>query len=124
MGVGATDQPPQWNLDRGGGRPRHGQRDTEDRIRAETALVVGAVRGDQGRVDGPLVQSIDASHRGRQLARRVRHRATDAQASEARPAVAKLDSLECSRGGTRGHHRAAARTRQERHVDLDCRIAP
>ena len=88
----------------GGGRLRGGERDAEDRVRAEPALVRRSVELDQSPVERGLVARRSApTHARRELAVDVRDRLRDALAAPGGPAVAQLDGLVDAGRGARGN---------------------
>ena len=101
-----------------------GERDAENGVGAEPALVRRAVEIDHGLVDLDLLL-------GRHVAERLEDFAVDgldrlqhALAEIARlVAVAQLDRLMRAGGGARRHRRAAHRAVLQHHVDLDGGIA-
>ena len=103
-------------------RLRVRQRDAEDRVRAEPALVVGSVELDEHPVEAVLVGRVAAAGGCSDLTLDVRHRPGHALAAVRVAAVPQLDGLVDTGGGTRGHRRAAERTRLEPDVDLDGRV--
>ena len=108
-------------LGRRGLRP--GQGDAEDRVRAEPALVRGAVELDHRAVERRLVGWVEPAHRLGQLAVHVGHRLRDPLARPGVAAVAQLHRLELAGRGAGGHRGAAGGARLQQHVDLDCRVA-
>ncbi len=100
-----------------------GQRDAEDRVGAQPALVGRAVELDHRLVEGALLGGACARQRRGDLAVDVGDRARDALAGPGVAAVAQLDRLELAGRGARGHRREAARAGLERHLDLDRRVA-
>ena len=77
------------------------------RVGAEPALVVRAVELDEGGVDGPLVERVDAVELVGDLAVHVRDRVRHALAAVAVAAVAQLDRLVLA-GRRPARHRGAA----------------
>ena len=106
-----------------GRRVGGGQRDAEDRVRAEPRLVGRAVEVDQRAVEPVLVGGVAAGDRLGDLAVDVADGLGDALAQVALAAVAQLRGLELA-GGRAGRHRGAARgSRSQDEVDLDRRVA-
>ena len=101
---------------------RRRERDPEDRVRAEPALVRRAVGVDQRGVERGLVGRVETDDG---LAERVVHvgdRLGHALAAPRRAAVAQLDRLVHARRGARRDDRRAARAGLEPDVDLDGRV--
>ena len=88
----------------GRGGLRHRQRDAEDRVGAEPALVRGAVELDHRPVQGALLGP-RALQGGGDLAVDVRDRRGDPLAGPGVPPVAQLDGLELAGRGAGGHRR-------------------
>ncbi len=105
------------------GRLRRGQRDAEDRVGAEAALVGGAVELDHLRVEPALVGRVEPCKRRGDLAVDVGDRLRDALAGPGLAAVAQLDRLELAGRGAGGHRGQAARAGAEADFDLDGRVA-
>src|SRR5206468_3783772 len=103
-------------------RLRRRERDAEDRVRAEPALVWRAVELDEPPVEPLLVVGVEAAHRGRDLAAHVRDRAADALPAPLGAAVAELERLVDAGRGTGGHSGPAERARLEPHLRLDGRV--
>ena len=101
-----------------------GERDAEDRVRAERSLVGAAVGGDQRLVHGSLVARVEAAHR-------LGERAADvgdgllhsAPAVAAGVAVAQFDGLVRAGAGAAGHDRPPERAAGERDFGLDGGVA-
>jgi hypothetical protein len=107
-----------------GGRARHRQRDTEDRIGAESGLVGRAVQLQQGAIYGRLLGRVHALDLGRNGLDHVLHGAADTLAEIARRvAVAQLHRLALAGGRPGGDHGAAEGARFEPHLDLHGGIA-
>ncbi len=104
-------------------RMGRGERHAEDRVRAESRLVRGAVERDQRIVERLLAGRIHSMHGRGDLAVDVRHRARDALAAPRLSAVAQLGRLELARGGARGHRRVAVCARAQADLDLHRRVA-
>ena len=102
---------------------RDGERDAEDRVRAETSLVRRAVELDQPPVDGLLVGPIERAHRVGDLAVDVRDRARHRLPAIRVLAVAELDRLVHAGRGARRHGGPPERSRLEPHVHLERRVA-
>src|SRR5215218_4660829 len=98
------------------------QRDAEDRVRAEAALVGRAVELDQRGVEAGLVEHVAARDCGGDLAVDVRDRPADALAEIGVAAVAQLGRLELAGRRAGRDRRAAARAGAELQVHLDCRV--
>src|SRR5581483_7782625 len=101
---------------------RHRERDAEDRVRPEAALVGGSVELDQRAVEARLVGRLAAGHGGGDLPVDVLDRAQHALAAERLAAVAQLDRLMLAGRGARRHRRAAGGARLEARVDLHRRV--
>ena len=101
---------------------RRGERDAEDRVRAQAALVRRAVELDQRAVQARLVEHVAARDRRGDLAVDVRDRPRHALAEVGVAAVAQLGRLELAGRGAGRDRRAAARARAQREVDLDGRV--
>src|SRR5581483_7658485 len=105
-------------------RARGGERDAEDRVRAELRLVLRAVELAQARVERGLLPGLEAAERGRDRVGDVLHGIEDAlPAVAARVLVAELDRFAAPRRGTRGNGRAAEGSSLELEVDLNGRVA-
>jgi hypothetical protein len=76
-----------------GAGPGDGERDAEDRVGAEPALVGGAIELDQRRIERPLRGDVEAGERVGDLAVDGIDGAADAEAAEALAAVAALVGL-------------------------------
>ena len=105
-------------------RLRRRERDAEDRVRAEPALVRGAVELDQPAVESGLLRRLHAEDGAADLAACVRDRLRDALAAPGRVAVAQLDRLVHARRRSRRNRGPTRGTRLEPHVDLDGRVPP
>ena len=99
------------------------ERDAEDGIGAEPALVGRAVERDQRLVDLDLRLGVHAADRVENLAVDRVDRLAYALAEIALVAVAQLDRLVRPGRGARRHRSAAARAVLEHDVDLDGRVA-
>ncbi len=119
----AAEVAPQRQPLLGGGRVRGGQRDAEDRVRAQARLVRRAVERDERRVEAALVVGVEAGDRRGDLAVDVRDRLRDALAAPGLAAVAQLGRLELARRGARRHGRAAGGAGAQDELDLDGRVA-
>ncbi len=97
---------------------RGGERHAEDRVRAEPALVRGAVELDEPPVERLLIRDVHATDRVGDLDVDVRNRLGDALAAPRRAAVAELDRFVHAGRCTRGNDRAAFVD-----FDLDGRVA-
>ena len=107
----------------GGGGARGGERDAEDRVRAEARLVRRAVEVDQRAIEARLVERVGAVDRLGDLAVHVRDRLRDALAAPRLPAVTQLRRLELAGRRAGGDRGAAGRARAQRELDLDRGIA-
>ena len=105
---------------RGGLRGR--ERDAEDRVRAEPALVRRAVELDQRRSSPAWSAASRPTTAPRDLAAHVRDRLRHALAAATPAAVAQLDRLVHAGRGAGGDRRAPERAGLERDVDLDGRV--
>ena len=106
---------------RGMGR---GQRDAEDGVRPQLALVLGAVQVDHAAVQGGLVQGVHAGQLIGQDVVDVFDRLQHALAQIQRlVAVAKFQRLVNSGARAAGDRRAAERTVGKLHVDFDRRVS-
>ena len=100
-----------------------GQRDAEQRVGAEPALVRGAVELDHRPVERPLLGGAGAGQRRGDLAVDVGDRPGDALAGPGVAAVAQLDRLELAGRGAGGHRGQAAGAGLQHDLDLDGRVA-
>ena len=101
-----------------------GERDAEDRVRAERSLVGAAVGGDQRLVDGALVAGVEAAHRLGERPVDVGDGLLHAAPAVARGiAVAQLDGLVRAGAGAAGDDRPPERAAREDHVGLDGGVA-
>ena len=107
-------------LRRGG--PCGRQRDAEDRVGAQAALVRRAVELDQRGVEAGLVERVAAGDRLRDLAVDVPDRLQHPLAEVGVAAVAQLGRLELAGRGAGRHRGAALRARAERELHLDGRV--
>ena len=107
----------------GRGRLGRRQRDAEDRVGAEPALVGRAVELDHRLVEGPLLGAPRPAQRRGDLAVDVGDRAGDALAGPGVAAVAQLDRLELTRRGAGGNGGRPAGPRLQGDFDLDRRVA-
>jgi hypothetical protein len=101
---------------------RDGQRDPEDRVRAQAPLVRRPVELDQPPVEILLTRRVQAGDLQFDL-RDVRDRLADAFAAPQGTAVAELDCLVHACRGSRGNGGAPERPGLELDVDLDRGIA-
>ena len=99
-----------------------GQRDPEQGVGAEPALVVGAVELDHRLVERALLDRAGADQRLGDLAVDVGDRLADALAAPGLAAVAQLDRLELAGGGAGGNRGQPSGTGLQRHFDLDRRV--
>src|SRR6185437_11738663 len=106
----------------GGGGLGGRQRDAEQRVGAEPALVRGAVELDHRLVEGALLGGAGAGQRLGDLTVDVGDRLGDALAGPPVAAVAQLDRLELTGRGTGGDRGDAAGAGLQRHLDLDRRV--
>src|SRR5690606_5938439 len=107
---------------RGGLRDR--ERDAQDRVRAELALVGRAVEVDEDLVDVALLGHVEADELGGDVVLHGLDRAFDTLAEGPRGvAVATLDGLEGTGRRARGDCCASERAVVERDLDLDGRVA-
>ena len=105
--------------------PRRRQRDAEQGVRSERALVLGPVELDQALVERALIGGVHPADGRRDRLVDVRDGAQYALASVGRwIAVAELDRLVDARRGARGDGRPAERAAFEHDVDLDRRVPP
>ena len=121
----AAQVAPQRNARLGRGGPCHGERDAQDGVGSQAALVRRAVQLDHRVIEPRLVER----RRGRRphAASSPLAFATAVVTPDAvvlRPAVPQLDRLELAGGGARGHRGAAPGVRGEGHLHLHRRIAP
>ena len=101
-----------------------GERDAENGVGAEPALVRRAVELDHDLVDLDLLLGVHAAERVEDLAVDGVDRLLHALAEIARlVAVAQFDRLMGAGGGARRHRRAAHRAVFQHHIDLDRGIA-
>ena len=124
MRVGSADVAEQGQLRGLRGRLGHRQRHAEDRVGAQPGLVRRAVEIHQGLVDQALLVGAETDHRRGDLVEHRLHSLLHTLAQVARSAVAKLDSLVLTGGGTRGHRGAGDRAVQQTDLDLDGRVPP
>src|SRR4029077_4465476 len=100
-----------------------GERNAEDRVRAQARLLGSAVERDQGCVQGALVGGVEPRDRLGDLAAHVGDGPRDALALPALAAVAQLSGLELPGRGARGHGRVAVSAGAQPDLDLDRRVA-
>ena len=105
-------------------RPGGGQRDPEDRVGAEAALVRRPVELDHRPVERRLLGGSRTPDRLRDLPVHICDGLGDSLSAPEVSSVAKLDGLELAGGGSRGNDREAASARVEHDLDLDRRVAP
>ena len=105
------------------GRASGGQRDAEDRVRAQAGLVLGPVELDQLAVEALLVGRVVAGDRLGDLAVDVADGLRDALAEVGVAAVAQLGGLELARRGAGGDGGAAVRAGAQRDLHLDGGVA-
>lgn len=115
---------PQRLLARGGHGMRGSQRDPQQRVGAQAALVLGAVKIDQATVQALLVGRIEVLQRLGDGAVDVVHRVAHALAQVAGlVAITQLHRFLGTGRGTRRHGRAAERTVVQRDFGLQRGIA-
>ena len=119
----AAEVAPQREVLLGRRRARGGERDAEDRVRAQARLVVGAVELDQLAVEPLLVGGVEAGDRLGDLAVDVADRLRDALAAVGVAAVAQLGGFELARGGAGGHRGAPVRAGAQGDLHLDGGVA-
>src|SRR5690606_6735861 len=103
---------------------RDGERDAEDRVRAELALVGGAVEVDEGGVDEALVLGLEADELRGDVVDHGVDRALDSLAQVAGlVAVTALDGLERTGRRARRHGGAGERPVVQDDLDLDGRVS-
>ena len=107
-----------------GRRLGHGERDAEDRVRAETALVRRPVELDQPLVERLLLVALHAADGLEDLAVHVRDRLRHGLAAVGVAAVAQLDRLVDAGRRARWNGCAARDAGLEADVDLDGGVAP
>ena len=123
MSLGAADITVERQAGGIGGSLGHRQRNAEDGVGTEAALVGRAIQFDHGLVDMDLVLGFHAADRLEQFAVHGLDGAQHALAEVAGAAVAQLNRLMCSGGGARRYGRTAHRAVFEYDVDLDGRIS-
>ena len=122
---GAADIAIQRHVEGFGRRLGAGQRDAEDGVGAQPALVRGAVEIDHDLVDLHLLLDGLIAQRLEDLAVDGLDRLLHALAEiPILVAVAQLDRLMRAGGGTRRHRGAADRAIFQHHIDFNCGIAP
>jgi hypothetical protein len=122
--VHAADVAPQRNPRRFRPRARDRERNAQDGVRPEPALVGRAVQADQQGVDPSLVLRLEPGEDVEDLAvHRVHGLAHALAAVTALVAVALLDRLVRAGGRARGHGRAAQAAVFQHHIHLDGRVA-
>src|SRR5438067_4203536 len=100
------------------------ERDAEDRVRAEPALVRRPVELDEAPVERFLVTRVETAYGSRDLAVDVCERLRDALAAPLLAAVAQLERLVHAGRRAGGNGRAPRRSRRERDLALDRRVGP
>ena len=106
------------------GSPSRRERDAEDRVRAEGALVGGPVEVDQGPIDLPLVVRLRPLELGPDGLLHGGDREEDAATAEAGGvAVTALERLVRSGGRAGRYRRTADGAVGEQHLDLDRGVA-
>ncbi|OEI69359.1 phosphopyruvate hydratase [Curtobacterium sp. ER1/6] len=122
--VRATEVAEEREVGRVGGGAGHGERGTEDRVRTEARLVLGAVELDERGVDEALVGGVEALERRADLVEHGVDGLEDALAAVAvRVAVTELVRLERTGGGTGRDERPRDDAVVEEDLDLDRRVA-
>jgi len=107
-GIRAADVPVERQVGRGGGRLGHGERDAQDGVGAQLALVGRAVQREERFVDGRLLEDAEAGQFRSNLFVHVGHGLEHAFAQVAAlVAVAQFHGLVLARGSAAGHGRAA-----------------
>ncbi len=123
-GSHSADVPVERNVERVGGGLCACQRDAQDRVGAQAALVLGTVEGDQKLVYDRLVVCLEPDDLGSDDLVDVADGVQDALAAvSAFVAVTKLDGLVGARRGARRHGRPPHDPRVEDDVDLYGRVA-
>jgi hypothetical protein len=124
VGVGAAEVAEQRQARGVRGGLGHGQRDAEDGVGAELALVVGAVERQHLGVDEPLLAGLEAEQLRADLVEHGVDRVLDALAQVAAlVAVAQLQRLVGAGGGPGGHRGTGDGAVVQTDLDLDGRIA-
>ena len=122
--VRAAEVAEERQVGRVGGGLGHGERDAEDRVGAELALVGGAVEVDQRGVDQALLGGLEADELGGDLVDDGVDGLLDALAQVAGGvAVTALDGLERAGRGARGDGGAGDGAVVEGDLDLDSGVA-
>src|SRR5690606_3523288 len=101
----------------------NGQRDTQDRIGAETALVGRAIKLDQRTIDMKLLLGFHAAKGFENFAIDGIHGPTHALAEITRTTIAQFDGLMGPRRCTRWNGGTAKRAVLQGHVNLNGRVA-
>ena len=123
--VGAADVAIQRKPGLGGRRPGDRERGAQDRVRAQIALVVGAVELDERRIDPALVERVHAGERSgdRRCSRGPPPR--DALAAVAALSPSRSSTASCCPGRrARRDGRPAAHAGMEDGLDLDGGVSP
>ena len=103
---------------------RQRQRDAENRIRAQVALVLGAIQLDHALIQRDLIERVEAGDRVLYRLVDVLHGLQDALAAVALCiAIAQFHRLVRASGCARRHDRRARRAAEQRHRHLHGRIA-
>jgi hypothetical protein len=124
VGVRAADVAEERQFRTVGGGTGHGERDTENGVGADLALVGAAVDGEHLAVDEALVAGLEAHELGAELIDDGVHGLLDTLAEVALlVAIATLDRLEGAGGGTRGNGGARDGAVIEGDLDLDGGVA-
>ena len=123
IGVGAADVAVQRKTEFLGGRLRDSEGNAEDGVRAELGLGRGAVEFDHGLVDSTLVGGHHAhDRRGNDLVD-ILHSLENALAAIAGTAVAELESLVLTGGGTGRNGGDADKTAVKGNFNFDGGVA-
>ena len=101
-----------------------GQRDAQDGVGAQLAFVLRAIEADHHLVEFPLADGIEADDLGADLGVHVLDGLEHALAQVAAlVAVAQLNGLVFTRGGSRGHGGSAPGAARKLHLHLDGGVA-
>ena len=121
--VGAAHGPVERDLQVVGHRLGAGQGDGQHRVGPEPSLVGRPVEVDEGEVDRPLVEGVQAAERPGDLAIDVGHGALHALAAEAAAPVAQLDRLADTGRRTGGSDGMPAGAGVQQHLGFHGRVA-
>src|SRR5690606_29067548 len=102
---------------------RDGERRAEQGVRAEAALVGGAVGVEECLVDGALLGGVEADDGRADLGEDGLDGLLDTLAEVTLAAVTQLDGLVLAGGGARRHCSAGETSVLEQHLDLDRGVA-